>query len=650
VILTSINRQIVKQHAFGQKVSMLFLFLLVSIPLFGQFTPDEVLAEEIMLDSLAQSQDTIELPTEEIILESFFLNNIHQLSPFRDSMLDYRFLHYNPVFEQEEPYLFLGNNGSAAIPATQISKRQTGFDLGIHSYDLYSMSLDSFRWYRTNLPFSDLYFSSGPTEDEFRVKAKFTSNLSEKLNFNIDFERILENGYYLNQATKQSMISIGFWHKTPDQKSNTFITYVGNVHQEAINGGIKDTLSLSEPLRKNIPVSLSGAISRLQKNHFAISNYYRLSLKPDSLADNGPFKFDLFNQLSYESGFFKYFDKNTGLPSELTYYSTLLVDDIGLRHYLTFDKLGVISAVESRFRWNARLKAGIGYNLWWLSQEMDKVKRKHELFAKGDLFLSPLKGLLLNGDIKFHFGSFLGDFRLDVNGQYTLNEIIRIEGRHLSMLSHPGQIEQTVYINSQLVIDNDFRQINTNQSEASIALPAFGFKGGIKFYQINNLVYFDREDLFTQLDIPVNILAVHARQHLNFRNFNLNLRGYYYVNNNDIIDIPQFQLESRLYFKGHVLKRRLLLNSGLEFKLLDGFYVPGYQGLVGHFYPQSDIKSSVYPLLNIYLGFQINTFRFFVRSENILNAFTGDVHYLALMHPQNDFRMFRIGALWQFVN
>jgi hypothetical protein len=601
---------------------------------------------------LITTQTIQEARFSDLEVEEFYLDNIHKKLIYRDSFLDYRFLHYNPVYEQEMPQLFLGNNGSASIPLTRVFERKSGFDLGFHAWDIYAMSLDSFKWYHSNFPYSDLFFSNGPESVDFRVAAIFAVDLSSNWSLNVNYERIMETGFYSEQATKQSSLALGMKYLSPKNKSSTFFNFITNIHQEENNGGLSDTTYFSNPnnsIRIVIPVNLNGALGRLQNSQFSVVNYYPLLQKPDSLAKEDDLKLDVISTLSYESGFFKYYDEGNTVKDSL-YYRSLLVDEKGVRHYLSYDKISISPAIQA-YTFNAnRLKLGAQYDWWLLEQESLDRQNIHDLQLFGKMDFSIKEWVGLNAKAQYHLGSYTGDFDLSLSGHIKVKDFLQVEATQHLQSSHPSIVEQNLFISSQVLSENAFGSVVRNHSQLALKIPRLGFYSSLTYDRIQGHIYFDPLDLFQQMDQALQILDFKLQQKLSLYSFHLDLEGHLFSDDSELLDIPDFYLHSRLYYKGFILNKRLFLNSGFELRYMDGFYIPAYQATVGRFYAQNEFKSEAFPVINFYIAFKVGNFRFFARTENILQAITGQVHYYSYLYPQNDFRTFRMGVRWQFLN
>lgn len=419
------------------------------------------------------------------------------------------------------------------------------------------------------------------------------------------------------------------------------------------NGGISDTSYFSNPnnnIRIVIPVNLKSAVGRLQNNQFSIINYYSIKTKADSLVTDKDPKFELINSIGYENGFFKYTDEGTSTIADSLYYSNLLIDSKGIRHYISYNKVRVSPAIQAIYLDKNRLKIGAQYDWWLLNQEPQELKHLHDvqLFGKVDYTLTNWAGI--KGKAQYHFGSFQGDFNLEANGFFKIKDFLLLEASQTLQSSHPSIIEQGLFISTQAVSSNNFESVKTSRSVAGLSIPRLGFSTSLSYDNIRHHIFYDPENLFQQMESPLQILDFKLGQNFKVYNFHFDIEGHLYTEDAEEIEIPDFHLYSRLYFKGPILKNRLFLNTGFEVRWMDSFFIPGYQATVGKFYSQHEFLSKAYPLINFYIGFKVGSFRFFARTEDILNAFTNEVHFQTYLYPQSDFKSFRMGIRWQFLD
>jgi len=86
----------------------------------------------------------------------FYLDNVFEIIPFRDTVLDDLFPYYDPLSGLEKDIVDKGYIGSAAMVLGE-KDIMPGFDLGYHQYDLYEKNMDVLNGIRA-MCLSPLYF------------------------------------------------------------------------------------------------------------------------------------------------------------------------------------------------------------------------------------------------------------------------------------------------------------------------------------------------------------------------------------------------------------------------------------------------------------------------------------------------------------
>jgi len=137
---------------------------------------------------------------------------------------------------------------------------------------------------------------------------------------------------------------------------------------------------------------------------------------------------------------------------------------------------------------------------------------------------------------------------------------------------------------------------------------------------------------------------------LNWRGFHLDNKLHLFRTEQELYDMPAYRLESSLYFKRHILKNSMELFTGFESFITDRFYLPEFQPVLGAFTTRSDFQGERHTLVNFFISFKVQDFRFFVRTENLMYLIDNRVHFHVKQYPLDDFRAFRMGVRWQFVN
>ena len=117
------------------------------------------------------------------------------------------FHRYNAARLNDFEMAYLGNLGAPAYSRYYTFDRPLGFDYGRHERDSYMLSLDELKYYRCNVPFTNLYYvAGGQGEQVFHVT--HTRNFGKDFNFAIDFNKIISEGYFQYMKTDYTDVSL----------------------------------------------------------------------------------------------------------------------------------------------------------------------------------------------------------------------------------------------------------------------------------------------------------------------------------------------------------------------------------------------------------------------------------------------------------
>lgn len=635
----------IKSYLFASFTLILMSVVLPSLLIAQREMPDKSLIEK---DSSSTALEEVE---DTLNITWFTTDNIHEQQIFTDTSLDFNAIQYNPLRTTGTPYLFLGTPGAASTSIYQFRELQSGMDFGFHQFDPYKLHLTSLRWYKTNLPFADLYFSPGKSENELFTSAKFTMNLNERWNLNLDYQRLLDEGFYKEQTTKNSSLIAGLWHQSKNGKSNTFLSFLTNIHQEKNNGGITDTSYLSvESFRGNIPVLLSGSVTRHQNEKFTVQHIFD-PLKSTGMDSLGRlFKISFNSLLSYEKGFFKYYDEKAGNDADSLIYRYLISDPIGVRNYIDYHKLSLSPGIKLKMAEFFTLNACIAYDFYAIGQNELSTDYKHDLTTSLKADYKFKKYLDLNADFDYHLLDFAGDLALDLKGSFKMNPYVQLTGSQKIVYAHPSWIHNSFVLNDITIYENNFDRQKQFSSSLGIRIPLINAGFSISDHTFGNYIYYTKENHFVQSPNNLRYTQMAIDLGLKFKGFHLDNKLHLFRSDNELYDLPEYRLESSIYFKAYILKKKMELFTGFESFITDKFYIPDYQPVLGAFTTRSDFYSDWHTLINFFISFKVKDFRFFARTENILFLVDNQTHFQAKTYPLDDFRAFRMGVRWQFVN
>jgi len=93
----------------------------------------------------------------------------------------------------------------------------------------------------------------------------------------------------------------------------------------------------------------------------------------------------------------------------------------------------------------------------------------------------------------------------------------------------------------------------------------------------------------------------------------------------------------------------MIATLGFDLHLFSPFKPLYYFPLTGQFQLQDNQETKWQPMLDGFLAFQVRTFRFFVRYENVVPILSNQYYYHVAGYAQNPFNL-RLGLSWRFVD
>ncbi len=575
---------------------------------------------------------------------AFYLDNIFDNIPFKDTILDDSFPYFDPLEVAGKDIIDKGYIGSGAMELGEINI-QPGFDFGYHQYDLYDKNMNNFKWYNTNVPFASLFFSPGSEVDEFWTQAKFAKDFKD-VSVNIDYSRMVNAGKYQGQNIKHSDLNVGFRKGSKDSKYNTFFNFISNIHQEEDNGGVQDTSYLSNSnysIREVIPVNLKDAVTRLQDYTLELNEYYRLS---DEFLGVKPY---LHGKIAGSNGFYKFYDDDVSSQGDFMVYGSLLVDEIGLRNYIKYNKLASSFGLWTVTKENNYAHFGLNYNLIDYNIEPldDSIINQLNIYFKGKYGLFDNK-LNLKWDSKYFMYDLAGDYLMNAELNYK-NSLFSVTGGVELKKATPPLKFQMLYLTRKEVYSNSFDKTASARYFAGLDIDKLGFSMNMEGSTIQNYLYFDESLLPKQLNEPVNLFKLHLKEKIKYSIFNLAIQGSLYKSNSDAIPLPKYTLKTKFFISPYLYDRHLFIKTGFEFNYWDKYYNYGYNPAISGFYAQNTITLDNFMRLDYFLSAKVKSFLFFIRFNNILFPLDNNVQFKVPDHPQNDL-FYRLGVKWTLLN
>lgn len=631
--------------------SLFLLFTITGLAQGGRnptATPDSVEATDISIDT-----------SEVFVLQAGYPDQDHILP---DTFLGDYFTQYDPIRTATVPHGHLGNLGSPHHPLFYQPIYRRGFDLGFHQFDLYRQSHHTFPFYRVEQAFSRAEFTQGPTQEDIYFKAQFSRTFANNLNFTINYKRINNQGPITYQRAIDNSFGTGLWFQSNRKRYQGFLTFISNEHQLEDNGGIVREIpsplggvAIVNPVL--LQVNTQTASTRYASRAYAYTQLYKPFNKVDSLhtAEGDPVPLLFRHEALVQSGSYKFFE--TEAEGLAALYGPFAVDDRGLRNYLEYTTIqNEIQVASYQVRRDTTgtlnmqnlLEAGLRHQYFDLYQEPTD-QNINNLFVIGRLRLSLSDRLVLNGRMHYGLLDNRNDYRLEGHLLLNFGKAGTFTADLINQQYRPTLMENRLYVTQQLFWDNNFAATNSTTVAAKYELPFanLGFEG--RYNLLNNYVYFDTAGIAQQTSTPVNIPQLVATGTLQFWQFYLDNTVYLQLPPEDFIQLPNYYSDHSLYFMGPLFKSAMIARLGLDLRMNSPYFVQAYNPLTGQFHLQDEQQTSWQYLLDAYITFKVEKFRFLFRYENFLPFLVRDYYYFTASQPIVQGGI-RFGISWEFVD
>lgn len=573
--------------------------------------------------------------------------------PITDTLADWRFRVYDPARKQIIDWGTLGNFGSSARPLYFMTRPRSGFDPGFQGFDLYRQEADALRFCRHSNSYNEVYFSQGRNQKEIESGAVFSRTFQKGANLSFDYASINNLGQYRYQRDKHNRISVGLWLPF-GKRYEMFAVYNRQVFRQQENGGITtDTIFGTDDFSGAIsaPINLSDerALTRDDKQVIHLQQHLKFNR-----GDVGKQVYRASLATSWTTRKFKFSDAD--MRADTAFYDTFLVDRRGLRNFWELRQLDnrfEITTFKSEVpgRPANKLSLGARHALILLHQEPNDSTFSNFFFT-GRLAIAPTDNIELVARGELGMLNNFGEYLVDASARVGLGKVGFLRGNIISQRTPPSMLHHKLYVSKQLFWNNDFEKPVETTLSASYVMPRLGFEVTGQTHLLNNFLYYDQLGLARQTTSPVSVNQLQAMLFLTFgRVWHLdNTFALQNTSRDDVLRLPKWFSKNSLYFGGKVFRHRLDLSAGFDFRINSAFRPDAWQPVTNQFHLQDTFSQKIYPWVDAFIAFKIQSFRLYFRFENLYNLMDPtQVYYQTAAHPQ-PFSSFRLGISWRFID
>ncbi len=595
-----------------------------------------------------------------VYTETAFDDGLQHFAPVDTSL--HFIQRYNPARKAWFPRAYLSNQGAPATARWFSDTAQPGLRTGREQFDYFLYQPDSLKFYRTTAPFTDIYYLLGQyTEQLFHIR--HTQNFGRDLNLAVDFQRMVSQGYYQQERHTFSNLALTGWWQTKSQRYKVYGAFLFHDIVNEESGGLRpDTLfttfqsptSLAEPWLEN-------ALTDWKHLHGRITQTYDFGIRREVVTDDDSTytvfvpKVRLRNSTGAYNKRYLFadagFDRSFYNDASLTADTLRAISDID-GWYNQFEMFSVPtfdSTAVNPFNW----RVGARYEAAQLSDERGAIEQDHLILSAATRLALPVI-VPLDLQARGQYDVLQQDVLLAAQLSYG-DSLLRI-GLDTRVSSLLPTLLQRTYSDFRVTWNNTYN--DQRNIGAGIRLQSQQWRTELTLHrhQLNNYVFFAAANVDNQpkaepqAQLNLALWQLQLSKHLQLGNFHFRQSiGWQSVTQPDsgpnALNLPTWLIDLSWYYEKQLFSNALGLQAGFDTWWVSDYTADAYDPVAGVFYVQNNEVLSFYPVTDVFINFDIRSFRFFVKADNITQGLFANGYFEAPDYPMQN-RSVKLGMNW----
>jgi Putative porin len=608
------------------------------------------------LPSMPQS-DEADLDT--VKINYFYAAQPSVKIPFKDTLLTNDFQQYIPMKSRRAEYAYLGLSGSPNHPIVWQPTIREGFDVGIHTFDVFMSNNDALKYYATSKPFSQAKWTVRSIGDDsnfdFDFGGQYANNYFASINWHKINQSSVPNYSFGGASTRNANWTIGTGHI--GKRYSAFASFSNNNFEQTHHGGIKG-FQKNFIFNNNVPVYLGGTNGKLNLRYRLQNIQYRQTYQLNAQSDSlGKRNYLITHQFDFQTISNKnYASTQSNDSTGKAFYQSLYNDTRGVRVFFEIKKIqNQISIATQKPRAGQApdgIEIGLKHSFYAIHFE-PKDSNVQNLFAFGKWDFALSKWLKVN--TYAHFGLLASNFaEYCAKGDLQLNlqQLGQLEVNFLQQRYQPSWLQSRMYSFQKAVWENnDLKKTFSTTLSGTYRLPKYNFSVTGSYHLLNNYIYFGQNLLPTQASSAVNLLQLEILKDFHFHK--IHLENYFALqkSSSSTLNLPTFFGKNGLYLEGKIFRKgAMLARIGADVRYTSSYFADAYHPLINQFYTQNAVEIPIFPAIDVYISARVLKFRAFVKMENITaSAANNKVFYQVPNYPMYG-RYLRLGFYRRFTD
>lgn len=583
------------------------------------------------------------------------------------------FRFFDPSVKQNVINSSLGNLGTAQNPVYFLPWTKPGFDLGMHSFDIYDFNDDNTKYYMTLRPYTELSYNLGMGGEQM-LDIIHTQRLLKELQLGMEYRHINSDLYYRRQGAVYHNFRFFGRYFTDNKKYKILFNYIHNEFDVLENGGLVNdsdfinAAQTSNPaIRENYFTNLDSAHNRWYNNQFTIEHSYTFDRKQkDTVSFDERPLFTLLHRLHYNNRENRYEDTDPNA----SYYNAIHYDSAFTRNsifYQTVDnEVKALLYLRKKFRSHSPFTAGIRHQFIDVQNRIGRNQgdtlivdsaylshQYHNLSVFSNFRFDITEQLSVEAMGSYYFAGYnLNDFQLGGAVRYFSSDSAKVH-HQLSAFAYYRQYH-TSYLMANFVSNhqqwsNNFAPQRMLDAGLEYVVPEWNMDIRFHSYLLNNYVYYDTLATPQQFSDVNSVFTLYLRKRFRAWKFYFDNTFIGQYSSSDVIRVPYFTGRFSFYYQGYLFKRALWLNVGFDITYNTPYKGNAYDPSTGQFHLQDKMTTGNYPYLDVFITAKIKTVKVYVRLRNTNQRWPDVPYYITPGHPMQD-RTLQFGVSWAFLN
>lgn len=537
----------------------------------------------------------------------------------------------------------LDNVGLATKPVFFRLPSRIGVRLGRNVYDPYGYHSEQLAYFNTRSPYTKLQYTQGSLGEGI-FEAEFSRNIKPWWNAGIAYHRVSGNKQIGAALRKDPQVDDNgvkiYTHlQSKNNRYHLFANYLHMNHQVTESGGVEpqgedQRSDLFDYLSEN--TWLTRATARDVRHTLHIGQTFALAGEWLKLFYN----LDERKQSNrFDDALLRY--NGSGSGKTLVFYPNEINKDSSQTHnrsiYNELENTAGITGNQKHIFYSAYIK-NRSAKVTGLSESKRRFNQTF-IGGEGELKVNERINTAFRGEYKLtdeYFAQAEARF-LFLGGQYT-------------RMQYAPDLMQQEYFGNHRKWKNDFE--NTTADRVSVWLQGKMWLNSLRLevasLSLNNYVFYNQQQLPQQASKPQRLLTVTLDHKFNFGKLHWdNLGVYANTSDAEFIRVPDFMVNSKIYYQGFIFKRALFGQIGLEGTFRTDYLADVYSPNLQQFYLQDQFRVENYPVVDAFVAVDIKTINIFLKLAHANQGLSGPGYFTTPYYPGMR-RSFVFGIKWMF--